>query len=305
MKKVIISVSCLITVISLVFISGCSIKKGTDIEQNNKKLVYTSFYTMYDFTNKIGGDRIILKNLVPSGTEPHDWEPTPSDIAGIEKADVLIYNGAGMEGWIDKVLKAINNKNLISVETSKGINLLKSDHEESLEYDPHVWLNPLYAKQQMLAIKNVLVNADPSNKDYYEKNYTDNANKIDGLDKEYKNAVAQFTRKDIVVAHQAFGYLCNAYGLSQIAIEGVNPDVEPTPSRMAEISKYAKENNVKYIFFEELISPKIAQAIAREVGAKTEVLNPLEGLNEDDIRAGKEYFSVMRDNLEKLSKALK
>ena len=124
------------------------------------------------------------------------------------------------------------------------------------------------------------------------------------MDKEYKDSVAKFKKKDIVVAHQAFGYICDAYGLNQVAIEGLTADSEPTPARMAEIVKFAKENDVNYIFFEELVSPKVAEAVAREVGAKTEVLNPLEGLEEDDIKAGKEYFTVMRDNLEALKKAL-
>lgn len=293
--------------LSLVVLSGCSIKTNEKIgsPDGKKILVYTSFYAMYDFAKKIGGDKINLTNLVPAGTEPHEWEPTPTDIANLEKADVLVYNGAGMERWLDKVLKTLKNNKLIAVETSKDLKLLNNtDKDEDLKYDPHVWLNPMLAKKQMEAIKNALVTADPSNKDYYEKDYTDNAKKLDELDKEFKDAAAKFTKKYIIVAHQAFGYICDAYGLKQIAIEGLNADAEPSPAKMAEITKFAKENNVKYIFFEELISPKVAEAIAKEVRAETEVLNPLEGLKEDDIKAGKEYFSIMRENLEVLKKAL-
>lgn len=290
-------------IILSIFLTGCTSTKN--ISSNSKIKVYTSFYAMYDFANKIGGDKINLTNLIPAGTEPHDWEPTPSDISNIEKADVLIYNGAGMEGWINQVLSSINSKKLIVVESSKGLNLLNnSDKNENLQYDPHVWLNPMLAKKQMEAIKNAFIKADLSNKDYYEKNYAENAKKLDALDKEYRDTTSKFTKKDIIVAHQAFGYLCSAYGLRQIAIEGLNADSEPSPARMAEIADFAKKNNVKYIFFEDLISPKVADAIANEVGAKTEVLNPLEGLREDKIKAGSEYFSVMRDNLKVLSKAL-
>ncbi|MDA8226598.1 MAG: metal ABC transporter substrate-binding protein [Desulfitobacterium hafniense] len=307
MKRVMVGFLCLILVLSVMILSGCS--NNTIDNQGSgsgKKIsVYTSFYPMYDFTKKIGGDKINLTNLVPAGTEPHDWEPTPSDMVNLEKADVLIYNGAGMENWIDKVLNSIKNKKLITVETAKGLKLLdNSDKSEDLMYDPHVWLNSMLAKQQMEAIKNALVTADPSNKDYYEKNYADNAKKLDDLDQEYKATVAKFKSKDIVVAHQAFGYLCEAYGLKEVAIEGLTADSEPSPARMVEIVKFAKENNLKFIFFEELVSPKVAQAIAKEVGAETAVLNPLEGLEEDDIKAGKDYFSVMRENLEVLKKAL-
>jgi zinc transport system substrate-binding protein len=127
---------------------------------------------------------------------------------------------------------------------------------------------------------------------------------LDELDQEYKDAVATFTKKEIIVSHQAFGYLCDAYGLKQTPIEGLTADAEPSPAKMAEIVKFAKEHDVKYIFFEELVSPKVAETIAQEVGAQTEVLNPLEGLEDDDIKAGKEYISVMKENLEVLKKAL-
>jgi zinc transport system substrate-binding protein len=290
------------------FFTGCgskSIDKKSDSE--GKKLsVYTSFYAMYDLTKKIGGDKVDVSNLVPAGTEPHDWEPSTSDMVNLEKADVLVYNGAGMEHWLDKVSKTLKNDKLVKVEASKNVKLMDNpDKDEAdLKYDPHVWLNPMNAKEEMKAIKDALVKADPSNKDYYESNYEDNAKKLDALDKEFKDASVNFKKKDIVVAHQAFGYICNAYGLNQVAIEGLQADAEPTAAKMAEIAEFAKKNDVKYIFYEELISPKVSEAIAKEVGAKTEVLNPLEGLEEQDIKDGKEYFSVMRDNLEILKKAL-
>lgn len=314
MKKLRISILGSILLLgAALLLSGCGNNAANTQNQSSestsgsvKKLtVYTSFYPMYDFTKKIGGDKINLTNLVPAGTEPHDWEPTPSDIANLEKADVLIYNGAGMESWMDKVLKSLNNQKLTTVEASKGLNLLKNpDKSENLTNDPHVWLNPMLAKQEMGAIKNALANADPANKEYYEKNYADNATHLDLLDLEYKSTVAKFSKKDIVVAHQAFGYLCNAYGLNQVAIEGLVADSEPSPARMAEIVKFVQEKKIKTIFFEELVSPKVAQTIAQETGATTAILNPIEGLTESDQKAGKDYFSVMWDNLEVLKKAL-
>lgn len=310
MKKNVLKIMSVFAVFSLLMLSGCTGKTGADqkadVEGGEKKIsVYTSFYAMYDFTKKIGGDKIELTNLVPAGTEPHDWEPTPTDIAKLENANVLVYNGAGMEGWLDKVLETLKNKDLIAVETSKDIKLLDNkDEDEDLKYDPHVWLNPQNAKIQMEAIKNAFITADPANKDYYEKNYADNAKKLDELDNEFKSSLTNLPNKDIIVAHQAFGYICSAYGLNQVAIEGLNPDSEPSPAKMAEIAEFAKKHKVKYIFFEELISPKVAETIASEVGAETQVLNPLEGLEEEDIQAGKEYFSVMKENLEVLKKAL-
>lgn len=298
---------CVTAALGISIFTGCSVNTSGNKNSiaNGKINVYTSFYAMYDFAKKIGGDKINLTNLVPAGTEPHDWEPSPTDIARLEKADVIIYNGAGMEGWIEKVLKTLGNKKLITVEAAKELKLSdNTDTAEELKSDPHLWLNPMFAKKQMELIKNTFVTADPSSKDYFEKNYADNAKKIDALNTEFTETVSKFKSKDIIVAHKAFGYLCSTYGLRQVAIEGLAADSEPSPSRMAEIVKFARKNNVKYIFFEELVSPKIAETIAKEVGAKTGTLNPLEGLKEEDLAAGKEYFSVMRENLEALKNAL-
>ena len=295
--------------------AGCTGQKENIGESGTKKMaVYTSFYTLYDFTIKIGGDKIDLVNIVPSGTEPHDWEPSPKDIKNLENADVLIYNGMGMEPWVGKVLNSLKNKKLVPVETAKGIEQIKNERTEIDDkaknsiaepvFDPHVWLNPINAKKQMEAIRSALSTADPSNKDYYDKNYSEYSTRLDELDKKFKEASLNFKKKEIVVSHQAFGYLCDAYELNQVAIEGLSAESEPTPARMAEIIKYVREHKVKVIFFEELLSPKVAQAIAKATGAVTEMLNPFEGLNDEDIKAGKDYFSVMEANLSTLKKAL-
>lgn len=313
MNKLRVGFISLVVILSTLVLTGCgatnssvsSQGSGTQSSKDTKLTVYTSVYPMYDFTRKIGGDKIELKNLVPPGTEPHDWEPKPSELAQLEKADVLIYNGAGMEPWLDKVLQSINTEKILRVEATKDLNLLTSANEaHNIETDPHVWLDPMLAKQEVGTIKNSLVSADPANKAYYEKNYTDLIAQFDQLDQEYKAAVAEFSKKDIVVAHQAFSYLSNAYGLNQVAIEGLSADSEPLPARMVEIVEFVKDKQLKYIFFEELVSPKVAQTIAQETGASTAVLNPFEGLSESDQQAGKDYFSVMRDNLEVLKKAL-
>lgn len=303
----------------LLTLVGCSNKTQTLNLDNGKIKVYTSFYAMYDFTNKIGGDKIELVNMVPAGIEPHDWEPSPEDIINLENADVFIYNGAGMESWVEKVLASIENKDLIVVEASNGLSLIEgshshededvedndeSDHDESEKYDPHVWLNPMLAKQQTEKIMDALILADPVNKVYYEENYSKYSQEFDLLNQEYITALSNIKNRDIVVTHQAYGYICDAYNLNQIAIEGLNPYSDPSPARMAEIIEFAHINNIKVIFFEELVSSKVAETIANEIGAKTAVLNPIGGLKEEDIIDGKDYFSVMRDNLQALKEAL-
>lgn len=307
----------LIVLLLIATLSACNANNRAKTDGSGKVTVYTSFYIMYDFTLKIAGDRAEVINMVPAGTEPHDWEPSPKDITGLYNADLFIYSGCGMEGWVTKVLDSIRNADLITIEASRDIKhelIQHNGHDENGKqdhsfdengYDPHVWLNPLYAKKQMEAIKDGLTGIDPDNRDFYRDNYEFYANKLDELDNAYRSAINEFSRKEIVVSHEAFGYLCNAYGLTQIAIEGISSESEPTPAKMAEIIDFVKENDVKVIFFEELASPKVAEAIARETGAKTALLNPIEGLSEENIKAGGDYFSIMEENLQALKEALR
>ena len=309
-----------------VLAAGCSNKnidketEGKVTTTEDKLKVVASFYPIYDFAMKIGGDKITVTDMVPAGIEPHDWEPAASDIANLEEADVFVYNGAGMEHWVDTVLDSLGNKDLVTVEASSGITLMEGhghedgeeehseeeeeEHGEEEGMDPHVWLNPLNAKAEMENIKNAFIEADPDNKDYYTANYETYAAKLDELDQKFKETLTGFENKDIIVAHEAFGYLCSAYGLNQVGIEGLSPDSEPDPAKMEEVIQFAKENEVKVIFFEELVSPKVAETIAKEIGATTDVLNPLEGLSEEDIKNGADYFTVMEQNLASLVKAL-
>ncbi len=290
-KKIIPAVLALL----LIFPAGCG--KTTDTETAGGKLsVRASFYPMYDFAKKIGGDKASVSLMIPAGIEPHEWEPSTSDILSLEKADIFVYNGAGMEPWVSDILGSLQNKDLIAAEASKGI--------ASAGSDPHVWLDPKCAKTELLNIKNAFAEADPGNASYYEENYDTYAAMLDALDKEYRDTLSALPGRDIVVAHQAFSYLCAAYGLNQIAIEGVFADSEPSPARMAGIVRFVKDNGVKVIFFEELISPRVAETIAAETGAQTAVLSPIEGLGQDAVAAGEDYFSMMRKNLSELKKAL-
>lgn len=302
--------------------SGAESTAPSSESTGTKLKVVASFYPMADFAQKVGGDQVEVTNMVPAGTEPHDWEPSAKDIKNLENSDVFVYNGAGMEHWAEDILESLDNKDIVVVEASKGLELLKgSSHEEEGEAedgheeesedghdhgdtDPHVWLAPENAKKEMENIKNGLEEADADHKDVYEKNYETWSQEFDKLDQEFKDGLADSKTKNVITAHEAFGYLCKAYGLTQMGIEGLTPDSEPDPDRMEEIIKFAQKNDVKTIFFEELVSPKVAETIASEVGAETAVLNPLEGLTDEEIKDGEDYFSVMRENLKALEKAL-
>jgi len=198
-----------------------------------------------------------------------------------------------MELWSEDILKSLSNKDLKVVVTGDGITPLGDDS--------HYWLSPLLAKQQMESIKDALVEVDSSNVSFYEDNYSKWAEEFIALDEAYRSGLEVLSSRDLVVSHEAFGYLCSAYDLEQVAIEGLSPDSEPDPARMAEIIRFVKSNGIGTIFSEELVSDEVAQRIASESGAKVVLLSPLESISSDED----DYFSVMRSNLSKLMDALK
>ena len=301
--------------LSLSLLTGCGTQPADTAAGDGRLRVLTSFYPMYDFACKIGGDCIDVTNMVPSGTEPHDWEPSTNDLKNLEKADVFIYNGADMEPWADDLLVS-RSDTLRVVEASENVELRTTDgeHEHAHEhedadhhhgdFDPHVWLDPENAKIEMEAIRDALCAADPENSTVFQSNYEKYAAELDALDAEFREKLAPLPNRTIVVAHEAFGYLCDAYGLTQVGIESLSPDSEPDPGRMAEVIDFVREHSISTIFFEELVSPKVAEAIASETGAQAKMLSPLEGLSDEQAAAGADYFSVMHDNLAALMEAL-
>lgn len=301
--------------LSLSLLTGCGTQPADTAAGDGRLRVLTSFYPMYDFACKIGGDCIDVTNMVPSGTEPHDWEPSTNDLKNLEKADVFIYNGADMEPWADDLLVS-RSDTLRVVEASENVELRTTDgeHEHAHEhedadhhhgdFDPHVWLDPENAKIEMEAIRDALCAADPENSTVFQSNYEKYAAELDALDAEFREKLAPLPNRTIVVAHEAFGYLCDAYGLTQVGIEGLSPDSEPDPGRMAEVIDFVREHSISTIFFEELVSPKVAEAIASATGAQAKMLSPLEGLSDEQAAAGADYFSVMHDNLAALMEAL-
>lgn len=317
---------CACLLFTTVFV-GCGTEASDEPVDPNKLQVMASFYTMYDFAQKIGGEHVQVTCMVPSGTEPHDWEPSTKDITRMEQADVFIYNGAGMEHWVSDVLAGLSNKKLISVEASQGVSLLRSaeeeeshDHEavhadedeedshdahEHGEYDPHVWLDPMNAKQEMQNICEAFSEADPEHRADYQANYEKWAKQLDELDKIYQTTLENLSERNIVVAHEAYGYLCRRYNLTQVSIEGMSPDSEPDPGRMADIIDFVRANNVRAIFFEELSGSRTAETVAAETGVKLLTLSPLEGLSDRQEETGGDYFSVMEENLQQLTEALR
>lgn len=293
----------------------------------DEMLVYATIYPVYDFAVRVCGDRARVVQLVPDGVEPHDWEPSPRDMVNLQKAGVLIYNGAGMETWVEKVLAGFKRGGPVTVDCSAGIALLPVDgpahgHQHPAEtaghdahtgvhddgqgsnIDPHIWLDPQNACKMVDNILRGVQQADPENAAYYEANARQYQEQLKQLDQRYAETLGGAGMRKFIVSHAAFGYLAHRYGLEQVPIRGISPEADPSPARMTEIIKTARQEGVKYIFFETLVSPRVSEVIAREAGAETLVLNPLGGLTAGERQAGKDYLAVMEENLHNLSLAL-
>lgn len=283
--------------------------------------VVATFYPLYEFASRVGGDRVVVENLTPVGMEPHDWEPNPREMARLTEANLIVYNGAGFEPWLDKQLPDLAARGIKVVEATRDMSLIKEeqhylgedhhhDHEhhshqqEFISGDPHIWLDPVLAIAVVDAIRDALIELDPSGADSYNANAQAFQGELEALDAEYKTAAQHFERREIVTSHDAFAYLARRYDLQQVPVLGLSPDAEPTPARMREIIDFAREHDVKYIFFETLVSPRLAETVAREAGAGTLVLHTLGNLTADELAAGENYLTIMRSNLANLKQAL-
>jgi len=273
-------------------------------EQSGKLKVAASFYPLYFFAQQIGGDKAEIINITPAGAEPHDYEPTAQDMTQIENSRLLILNGGGLEAWGDNIKQNLNPQKTVVVTVGDGLTNQQVTEDGKTITDPHIWQSPFLAEQIAGRIANGFMQIDPENKNYYQANADSLKNKLSNLDKEYGQGLSNCQNKNIITSHAAFGYLATAYGLNQVPISGLSPDAEPSPQQLADIVKFAKANDVKYIFFESLTSPKLSQTIATEIGAKTLVLNPIEGLTEEQLAQGDNYFTEMENNLNNLQTAL-
>lgn len=279
-------------------------KRSLTWDPGQKLKITTSFYPLYFFTLEIAGDKADVYNITPAGAEPHDYEPTTRDIVKIEDSQLLILNGGRLEAWGDKIMDTLRGSDTTIVVVGEPILKKLANNSAEKNLDPHIWLSPGLAQEEVVIIKDALKKADPKNSEYYEINAEKLIQKLSALNKKFSQGLSGCKKRDMITSHTAFGHLARAYGLNQMAIAGLSPDADPSPQDLARIADFATKNSVKYIFFESLVSPKLAETIAAEVGAETLVLNPLEGLSPAEISQGKNYFSEMENNLLNLRTAL-
>lgn len=265
--------------------------------------VTASFYPMAEIAKAVGGDAVSVSTLVPAGSEPHDFEPSPTDIAAISSSRVFLYNGAGFESWVGHVAAATARSGVKLVDASEGLPLIRTSDRPPV-VDPHTWLDPVLAASQTASVRDAFIAADPGHADGYRARAATYIAALEGLDADYRHRLSRCDKRDIVTSHDASGYLARRYGFTAHPIAGLSPEDEPSPARIAELTQMVRDLGIGYVFFETLASPKIAETIAAETGAKALVFNPIEGVTIQERRSGTDYMSLSRDNLTNLARAL-
>lgn len=282
-----------------------------------KLSISTSFYPLAYLAEQVGGDKVRVSTVIPNGIEPHDFEPTPQDVITLRSAKVFIYNGNGLETWAENLQSELQNAGVSVVVASQAVTTLppleeaiaissesEKEHSEQGNFDPHIWLDPIRARQIAELIRDTYISVDAANAEYYRAKTLELTNRLNGLHTEYQTTLANCTTRDLVVSHDAFNYLATRYNLTMYAIAGLSPDAEPSVQKLTALTRLIKEKNISTIFFETMASKRLSETLAKETGVRTDSLNPLEGLTADDLAAGKNYETIMRDNLQAISRAL-
>ncbi|GAA2137160.1 zinc ABC transporter substrate-binding protein [Kitasatospora kazusensis] len=298
-----LTATALVGTLVLTACGGTSSAKSSDGKLN----VVASFYPMEFLVEQIGGDNVHVTDLTAAGVEPHDLELTAKQVASVQQAGMVVYL-KGLQPTVDQAVAQSEAKHVVDATVASPLVDHHLDEGTSgtgqaahATGDPHIWLDPTRYAAVARSVGAELAKADPAHAPDYQKNTDALVGKLATLDQEFQSGLKGVKSKTFVTSHAAFGYLSDHYGLTQIAINGVDPEAEPTPARLAEIQKAAKDNGVTTIFFETLVSPKLAETVAQDLKLKTAVLDPIEGVKSP---AKDDYFSIMRQNLANLRTAL-
>ncbi len=296
----------------IICLLGLSCGKKEKAGSEGKITIVTSLFPLYDFAKNIGGDKVDVSLLLPPGVESHSFEPRPTDIVRINNADIFIYTGKFMEPWVDEIVKSVTSSKLLIVDSSAGVTLISQLEEFPDEdkhggaEDPHIWLDFSNAQKMVNNICEAMTKKDPQNKDFYLKNAADYNAKLSGLDEEYKTALAGCRQHTVIYGgHFAFGYMAKRYNLKFIsAYRGFTPDAEPTPKNLAELVDKIRQLGVRCIYYEELISPKVAETLSEETDAMLLPLSSAHNVSKADLAEGAGFISIMKKNLENLRMGL-
>lgn len=289
-------------------------KKEAPAPAVKRLTVVTTLFPLYDFARAIAGDKADVSLLLPPGIEPHSFEPKPADVMTVNKADIFVFTNEYMEPWAKSFIDGLPAANVTIVDTSKGVTLLKAAPEEEGEegehgyhhhhhggMDPHIWMDFANARIMVDNILAAMVAKDPANREYYTARAAHYKAELTKLDDDYRTGLAGCGKRVFLHGgHYAFGYLAKRYGLQYQAASAVNADAEPTPSKLAELVKLMRANGLKYVYSEELLSPRSAETIAKETGATVLMLHGAHNISKDDLAKGVTFIALMKKNLENL-----
>lgn len=271
---------------------------GTASEGDDRVRVVASFYPVAEAAEKIGGDLVEVVNLTPAGSEPHDLELSPDQVDELQDADVVLYLGGGFQPGVEEVAERREGTTVDVLEA------VQRNDKAPASPDPHFWLAPELMSVAVERIEETLATAAPEHAEAFTANAAQYRETLAELDRDFETALSNCRRRTIVTSHAAFHHLAASYDLEQLSISGLLPESEPDPKRLAELSDAIHDKGITTVFYETLVAPEVAETLAREAGVETAVLNPLEGLTEFDVDQGKDYVTVMRENLSALTSAL-
>ncbi|MEI7482428.1 MAG: zinc ABC transporter substrate-binding protein [Elusimicrobiota bacterium] len=271
--------------------------------------VVTTIFPLYDMARSIGDRNAEVTLLLPPGVEAHSFEPKPGDMARINEADIFIYTGKFMEPWAEDLVRSVTNKRLLVVNAGEGVKLMPEGgtgrgNQEAVP-DPHVWLDFDSAKIMVGNISAAFSAKDPSNNEVYRRAAAAYAGGLSALDSAYKSGLSACRTKEIIYGgHYAFGYMARRYGLKYMAAQGLSPNSEPTAKDLASLVEQVKKDKISFIFYEELTSPKIAETIAAETGAKMLPLSAAHNIARDQFARGTSFFDILQGDLVNLKAGL-
>lgn len=305
MKKILFAIGIITTIIIGIFaVSNISQKPKNNFQ---KITVITTLFPLYDFAKNIGQDKVEVSLLLPPGIVPHTFEPKPSDIIKINETDLFVYTGKFMEPWAEDIIKGVSRKNVKAIDASIGIKLMKEEERED-EYggiDPHFWLDFDNSKIMVDSIARALSERDPSNADFYQINAADYKTKLTQLDDNYRASLSKCKSKEIIYGgHYAFGYMAKRYGLVYKAAYGISPDSEPSAQDLIGLVEQIKKEKIKFVFSEGLLSPRVAEMLAKETESGVLSLNPAGNLPKEDFENNVSFLSIMEKNLANLRTGL-
>lgn len=299
----------LLMILLLTVAAGCRREAGEKAGVHKLRVVATIF-PVYDFARSIAGDKAEVRMLLPPGVEPHSFEPKPEDIVRVASADLFVYTDRYMEPWAGDLLRGAGSRNVLVVEAGQGVRFLPLSAGEKEGHghggmDPHIWLDLANAQIMVDNIAAGMAAKDPANRGFYLERAAAYKGQLAALDLKFRDGLAACgTRQFLSGGHYAFGYLAARYGLKYVAAYDVSADAEPTPKRIAALIGQIRSTGLKYIFYEELIAPTVADTIARETGARLLELNGIHNVAKDELDRGATFLSLMERNLANLKVGL-